>query len=61
VVKASGGSGLTMDRAYVDKNKAQAVCCWNAPGMSSITDLFAKAGVKTESIREVEEYSAAAA
>jgi len=50
-----------MDKAYVDKNKSQAVCCWNAPNMTSITDLFTKAGVITESIREVEEFAAEAA
>lgn len=61
VVNASGGSGLTMDKAYVDKSKAQAICCWDASDQTSIEDLFAKAGVTTESIQEVEEYTSEAA
>ena len=46
-----------MDNAYVDKSKAQAICCWNAPDQASIEDLFAKAGVATELIQEVEVYA----
>ena len=57
VVNASGGSGLTMDNAYVDKSKAQAICCWDAPDQASIEDLFSRVGVATESIQEVEEYT----
>ena len=50
-----------MDKAYVDKSKAQAVCCWGAPDQTSIEDLFSSAGIATESIQEVEEFTPEAA
>ena len=50
-----------MDNAYVDKSKAQAICCWDAPDLASIEDLFSRAGVATESIQEVEEFTPEAA
>ena len=56
VITASGGSDLCMDKAYVDEEKGQAICCWNAPDQKSIEELFAKANVKVESIRNVVEY-----
>ena len=46
-----------MDNAYIDENKAQAVCCWNAPDKSSVEDLFSKAGVATQEIQEVVEFT----
>ena len=48
---------MVMNRAYVDANEGQAICCWDAPDKNSIEDLFSKVGVQTESIREVVEYS----
>jgi hypothetical protein len=45
-----------MDRAYVDAAAGQAICVWDAPDRGSIEDLFARAGVKTEKIREVAVY-----
>lgn len=57
VVKASVGSNLTMEKAYIDETKGQAICCWNAPDQKIIEDLFAKANIAPESIREVVEYS----
>lgn len=45
-----------MDRAYIDENKGQAICCWDAPDLKSIEDLFSNAQVTTESIRQVVEY-----
>ena len=56
VITASGGSNLCMDKAYVDEENDQAICCWSAPDRKSIEDLFAKANVKVESIRNVVEY-----
>ena len=56
VITASGGSNLCMDKAYVDEENNQAICCWSAPDRKSIEDLFAKANVKVESIRNVVEY-----
>ncbi len=47
-----------MEKAYIDEEKNQAICCWNAPDRKSIENLFAKAHVQTESIRQVVEYSA---
>ncbi len=47
---------MTLERAYVDEEHGQAICCWNAPDRASIEDLFAKAKVKPESIREVVEH-----
>jgi hypothetical protein len=46
-----------MDRAYVDAAAGQAICVWEAPDRSSIEALFAKAGVKPETVREVTVYS----
>lgn len=53
-MKASGGSELTMETAFVNHDKGQAVCAWNGPDKKSIEDLFEKAGVKAESIDAVE-------
>ena len=52
------GSNLKMDRGYVDTRASQAICCWSAPDQASVEALFAKAGLKPESIREVEDFSA---
>ena len=46
-----------MDSAYVDEAAGQAFCIWDAPDRSSIQSLFTRAGVKTETIREVAAYS----
>lgn len=45
-----------MDKAYIDESKAQAVCCWNAPNLTEVENLFAKAGIATASIQEVVEF-----
>ena len=47
-----------MDRAYVDANANQAICCWNAPDRASVEALLVRAQVKPESIREVVEFGA---
>ncbi|HEX7321138.1 MAG TPA: hypothetical protein VF399_12385 [bacterium] len=47
---------MTLERAYVDEEHGQAICCWSAPDRASIEGLFAKAKVTTESIRKVEEH-----
>jgi hypothetical protein len=46
-----------MDRAYVDAAAGQAICCWDAPDRKAVEDLFGKAAVRPESIREVTVYS----
>ncbi len=46
-----------MDTAYINEEKAQAVCCWNAPDRATIEGVFAKAGIGTESVEEVVEYA----
>lgn len=56
-MNASVGSNLKMDRAYIDENSGQAICCWDAPDRKSVEDLFAKAQVEPESIKEVAIYS----
>jgi len=45
-----------MDKAYIDEENNQAICCWSAPDRKSIEELFAKASVHVESIRSVVEY-----
>jgi uncharacterized protein YpmB len=45
-----------METAYVDENKGQAICVWEAPDQQAINDLFAKAKVTPESVRQVVEY-----
>ena len=50
------GSNLKMETAYVDENKGQAICVWDAPDQQAINDLFAKAQVTPESVRQVVEY-----
>ena len=42
-----------MDTAYIDAVAGQPICCWDAPDRKSIEALFAKAGYRPESIREV--------
>lgn len=46
-----------MDNAYVDKAANQAICCWDAPDRKSVEELFGKANVTPESIREVAVYA----
>lgn len=55
-MKASVGSDLKMDTAYVDENKGQAICVWEAPDQKAVEELFAKAAVTTESVRQVVVY-----
>ncbi len=45
-----------MDKAYIDEENSQAICCWNAPDRKSIEELFTQANVHVESIRSVVEY-----
>jgi hypothetical protein len=46
-----------MDRAYVDEESGQAICCWSAPDKKTIEGVFDKAQVKPESIRQVMIYN----
>ncbi len=46
-----------MDKAYIDEAKGQAICCWEAPDLKSVEDLFTKLHIHPESIREVTEYT----
>ncbi len=57
VVEASVGSGCEMDTAYINEEKAQATCCWNAPDKATIVGVFEKAGIATDTIQEVVEYA----
>ncbi len=52
------GSSLKIDAAYVDHAAGQALCVWDAPDRASVEQLFAKAGLRPESIREVTVYRA---
>jgi hypothetical protein len=45
-----------MDKAYIDEENNQAICCWSAPDRNSIEELFAKANVEVASLRSVVEY-----
>lgn len=45
-----------MERAYVDETQSQAICVWDGPNRKSIENLFERAQLKPESIREVNEY-----
>jgi hypothetical protein len=47
-----------MEKAYIDEDKGQAICCWDAPDRKSVEDLFSKAQITPESIRQVTEYTA---
>lgn len=53
VIEASVGSNVKMDRAYIDPESGQAMCCWSAPDRANIEELFKKANVVPESIKEV--------
>ena len=48
---------MKMDRSYLDLDTNQAICCWHAPNKKAIEDLFNKADIKPESIREVSIHS----
>ena len=43
--------------AFIDENKGQAICVWDAPDQKAVEDLFTKAQVQLESIRQVVEYT----
>jgi len=47
-----------MDCAYVDETAGVALCAWDAPERTSLEALFARAGVRTESVRQVAVYKA---
>jgi len=53
VKEASVGSELKMDRSYIDTQDNRAICCWIAPNRSAVEELFKKAKITIESIREV--------
>jgi len=56
VKQASVGSALKMENAYVDETAGVAMCVWDAPDRASVEALFARAGAKPESVREVTVY-----
>lgn len=58
VLVTSAGTGLRTDAAYVDTALGQPMCFWDAPDRGSVVKLFARAGVKPESVREVMPYHA---
>lgn len=47
-----------MDNAYIDAAAGQAICCWDAPDRKAVEDLFSRAKLQPESIREVAVYPA---
>jgi uncharacterized protein YpmB len=51
------GSNAKLDRTYVDEEAGQAICFWVAPDKKAIEDVFQKAGVEPESVREVKVHS----
>ena len=59
VIKASVGTGLKLEHAYIDAIDNRPICIWSAPDKAGIEALFAKANVKTQSVREVIEYHGA--
>jgi len=46
-----------MDKAYIDENTGQAICCWEAPDQKAVEELFMKVQISPQSIREVTEFS----
>jgi hypothetical protein len=46
-----------MDKAYIDENAGQAICCWEAPDKKTLEELFTKAQIFPQSIREVTEFT----
>jgi len=46
-----------MDKAYIDENTGQAICCWEAPDKKSVEELFTKLQVSPQSIQEVTEFT----
>ena len=52
------GSSLKLETAYVDQSAGQAICVWDAPDRAGVESLFAKAGLKPQSVREVTVYRA---
>jgi len=51
---------MTMDRAYSNPDEGFVCCCWNAPSRNALENLFRKAGVPFESMREVSEFASVA-
>ena len=45
-----------MEKAYIDEENSQAICCWSAPDRKSVEEMFSKAQVQVESIRSVVEF-----
>jgi len=47
-----------MEAAYVDETAGVAICVWDAPEPANVEALFAQAGVRPESVRQVAVYKA---
>ena len=50
---AAVGSSAKLDRTFVDEEAGQAICLWVAPDKKTLEEVFQKARVAPESIRQV--------
>ena len=56
---ASRGTDMKMDRAYLGADSNQTICCWNAPDVAKLEELFKSAETPFEKMYEVEEFQSA--
>lgn len=49
---------MTMERSFINQKLGFACCCWDAPSVTDLTDLFNSAGTVFSEMIPVEEYSA---
>ncbi len=49
---------MTLDRAFLNKQEGHTICCWNAPSVEKLKDLFKKAATPFDKMFEVEEQMA---
>ena len=56
MLRASRGSDMTMDRAYLNVDEGFGMCCWDAPSVDALKALFEKAGTPFERMLAVEEH-----
>ncbi len=49
---------MSMDKAYLNVDEGFACCCWTAPSVQALTELFDRAGAPHERIIPVEEMTA---
>lgn len=50
---------MTFERSFINWSEKFTLCCWSAPSIDALADVFNKAGTPFDKMIEVEEHEAA--